>query len=86
MINLVLELTRKSIEIIGIEYLIRKRKRNTKMLVKIQASDKEVQLIINALAEHGKPIIKKAKPTMEDKRNLKSIENIIHQLAFGNHK
>jgi hypothetical protein len=56
------------------------------MLIKIQASDKEVQLIINALAEHGKPIIKKAKQTMEDKRNLKSIENIIHQLAFGNHK
>lgn len=56
------------------------------MLVKIQASDKEVQLIINALAEHGKPLIKKVKPTMEDKRNLKSIENIIHQLAFGNHQ
>lgn len=56
------------------------------MLIKIQASEKETQMIIDALAEHGKPIIKKAKPSMEDKRTLKSIENIIHQLAFGNHK
>lgn len=56
------------------------------MLVKINISDKEIQLVINALAEIGKPIIKKDKPTTEDKKTLKSIENIIHQLAFGNHK
>ena len=43
------------------------------MLVKINVSDKEMQLVINSLAEMGKPIIKKAKPTTEDKKTLKSI-------------
>ena len=88
MISQDLELTRKSIEIIGIEYLIRKRKRKRKikMIIKIQVTEQEVQLIYDALAEYGKPLVNKPKQNSEEKRKLRSIENIIKQIWAGNHK
>ena len=56
------------------------------MLIKIQVSEQEVQLIIDALAEHAKPLVNKPKQNSEEKRKLRSIENIIHQLWLGNQK
>jgi hypothetical protein len=56
------------------------------MLIKIQVSEQEVQLIIDALAEHGKPLVNKPKQNSEEKKKLRSIETIIHQLWLGNHK
>ena len=85
-INLAPGLTVKSIETTSIEYLTRKRKRRARMLIKIQVSEQEVQLIIDALAEHGKPLVNKPKQNSEEKRKLRSIENIIHQLWLGNQK
>ena len=85
-INLAPGHTARSIEITGTGYLTRKRKRRARMLIKIQVSEQEVQLIIDALAEHGKPLVNKPKQNSEEKRKLRSIENIIHQLWLGNQK
>jgi hypothetical protein len=51
-------------------------------LMKLQATEKEKDLMINALADKGKPLVNKAKPTTEDKKTLESIENLIKQIAF----
>tara|TARA_R100001443_G_scaffold36900_1_gene50705 strand:- start:263 stop:427 length:165 start_codon:yes stop_codon:yes gene_type:complete len=51
-------------------------------LLKLQATDKERDLIINALADKGRPLITKAKQTPEEKKILASIENLIKQIAF----
>jgi hypothetical protein len=57
--------------------------RRTKMqLLKLQATDKERDLIINALADRGRPLITKAKQTPEEKKVLASIDNLIKQIAF----
>ena len=59
------------------------------MALKILASDKEKQLLIDALADKGKPLVekeKKQKLTKEEQRIMASIENLISQIAFGNDK
>lgn len=56
------------------------------MLIKIQVSEQEVQLIYDALAEYGKPLVNKPKQNSEEKRKLRSIENIIKQIWLGNQK
>ena len=81
MISQDLELTRKSIEIIGIEYLIRKRKRKIKMLVKIQITEQEVQLIYDALAEYGKPLVNKPKKTLRRKKSCVQLRTLLNK--FG---
>tara|TARA_B100000768_G_scaffold55494_1_gene54013 strand:+ start:1629 stop:1808 length:180 start_codon:yes stop_codon:yes gene_type:complete len=59
------------------------------MALKILASDKEKQLLIDALADKGKPLVekeKKQKLTKEEQRTMASIANLISQIAFGNDK
>ena len=59
------------------------------MALKILASDKEKQLLIDALADKGKPLVekeKKQKLTKEEQRIMASIANLISQIAFGNDK
>lgn len=52
-------------------------------LMKIQVTEKDMDLMINALADYGKPLVKKPKPTPEEKRTLGSIENLIKQIDFN---
>lgn len=52
-------------------------------LMKIQVTEKDMDLMINALADYGKPLVKKPKPTLEEKRTLGSIENLIKQIDFN---
>ena len=59
------------------------------MALKILASDKEKQLLIDALADKGKPLVekeKKQKLTKEEQRTMASISYLISQIAFGNDK
>ena len=56
------------------------------MIIKIQVTEQEVQLIYDALAEYGKPLVNKPKQNSEEKKKLRSIENIIKQIWAGNHK
>jgi len=51
--------------------------------MKLLLTQDEKQLMIQLLSAEGKPLLSK-KTTPEEKIKLKSIENIIHQLAFGN--
>lgn len=63
--------------------------RRRRMALKILASDKEKQLLIDALADKGKPLVekeKKQKLTKEEQRTMASISNLISQIAFGNDK
>jgi len=59
-------------------------KRRKKMMIKLLITDDEKELMVNALAEHGKPLVKKEKPTRQERKTLDSLEKIIHQLVFGN--
>ena len=54
------------------------------MMIKLLITDYEKELMVNALAEHGKPLVKKEKLTRQEKKTLDSLEKIIHQLVFGN--
>lgn len=54
-----------------------------KMIIKLMITQTEKQLLIDALADYGIPIIKKDKRTTDDKKKLDSIEKLIHQIAFG---
>lgn len=51
-------------------------------LIKLQATEKDKEVLIKALADLGKPLVKKPKPTPEEKKTLGSIENLIKQIAF----
>ena len=51
-------------------------------LIKLQVTDKDKDILINSLADYGKPLVKKPKLTPEEKRTLGSIENLIKQIAF----
>jgi len=55
--------------------------------MKLIVTEKERELMIQALADHGKVYVereKNSKLSRDDKKKLKSIENIISQIAFGN--
>ena len=51
-------------------------------LIKIQVTEKDKEVLIKALADLGKPLVKKPKPTTEEKKTLVAIENLIKQIAF----
>jgi len=51
-------------------------------LLKLQVTDKDKDILIKALADLGKPLVKKPTPTTEEKKTLGSIENLIKQIAF----
>jgi|TARA_R100001530_G_scaffold64370_1_gene46249 hypothetical protein len=51
-------------------------------LMKLQVTEKDKEVLIKALADLGKPLVKKPTPTPEEKRTLGSIENLIKQIAF----
>lgn len=51
-------------------------------LIKLQATEKDKEVLIKALADLGKPLVKKPKPTIEEKKTLIIIENLIKQVAF----
>ena len=55
--------------------------------MKLIVTEKERELMIQALADHGRVYVereKHSKLSRDDKKKLKSIENIISQIAFGN--
>ena len=55
--------------------------------MKLIVTDKEREMMIHALADHGRVYIereKNSKLSRDDKKRLQSIENIISQIAFGN--
>jgi hypothetical protein len=57
------------------------------MTMKLIVTDKEREMMIQALADHGRVYIereKHSKLSRDDKKRLQSIENIISQIAFGN--
>ena len=51
-------------------------------LMKLQVTEKDKEVLIKALADLGKPLVKKPKPTTEEKKTLVAIENLIKQIAF----
>jgi len=51
-------------------------------LMKLQVTEKDKEVLIKALADLGKPLVKKPTPTPEEKRTLGLIENLIKQIAF----
>ena len=51
-------------------------------LIKLQATEKDKEVLIKALADLGKPLVKKSNPTTEEKKTLVAIENLIKQIAF----
>ena len=55
--------------------------------MKLIVTDKEREMMIQALADNGRVYIereKNSKLSRDDKKRLQSIENIISQIAFGN--
>ncbi len=51
-------------------------------LIKLQVTDRDKDILIKALADLGKPLVKKPTPTTEDKKTLVAVENLIKQIAF----
>ncbi len=52
-------------------------------LMKLQVTENDKDILINALSDHGKPLLKNPKLTPEEKRTLGSIENLIKQIDFN---
>ena len=57
------------------------------MLMQLMVTGEEKKLMIDALADRGKIYLEKEKQgkrlTTDEKKDFKSIENIISQIAFG---
>ena len=58
------------------------RKAKIMPILKLQATEKDKEVLIKALADLGKPLVKKPKPTTEEEKTLVAIENLIKQIAF----
>jgi hypothetical protein len=58
------------------------------MLMQLMVTEEEKKLMIDALADRGKIYLEKEKQgkklTTDEKRDFKSIEKIVHQIAFYN--
>lgn len=52
-------------------------------MLKIYADKQERQLLVDALAEFGKPLVNKQKPTRDDQKKINSIEKLIQQIHWG---
>jgi len=57
------------------------------MLMQLMVTEEEKKLMIDAFADRGKIYLEKEKQgkklTTDEKRDFKSIEKIVHQIAFG---
>jgi len=54
----------------------------SKNLVSVIPPDNSQEILIKELADLGKPLLNKPKPSIEDKKTLVIIENLIKQIAF----
>ena len=51
--------------------------------MRLLLTDIDKKLIIKALSDYGKPLLRKQKHTREEKKEMDQIRGIISQLAFG---
>ena len=51
-------------------------------LIKLQVTEKDMEVLIDALADKGKPLVDKPTPTTEEKKTLFIIQNLIKQITF----
>ena len=54
----------------------------SKNLISVIPPNNSQEILIKELANLGKPLLNKSKPTLEEKKTLASIENLIKQIAF----